>query len=129
MEEGPPRRARRRIQHHDDRRAQARRISDHGHTLPAPVHGLDAADGQKVIYGTRPEHMELASGEEGVAGEVVVVEPTGADTQVFTKLAGVEVTSVFRERHAFRPGDMIRLRPDPTRAHLFDAATGARLAR
>jgi multiple sugar transport system ATP-binding protein len=100
-----------------------------GHTLPAPVHGSDAADGQKVIYGTRPEHMELASGEEGVAGEVVVVEPTGADTQVFTKLAGVEVTSVFRERHTFRPGDLIRLRPDPTRAHLFDAATGARLAR
>jgi hypothetical protein len=32
---------------------------------------------------------------------VVVVEPTGADTQVFTKIAGVEVTSVFRERHTF----------------------------
>ncbi len=25
-----------RYEHHDDRRAQARRISDHGHTLPAP---------------------------------------------------------------------------------------------
>ena len=72
------------------------------------------------IFGTRPEHMELASGDEGVVGEVVVVEPTGADTQVFTKLAGIEVTSVFRERHAFRPGDIIRLRPDPARAHLFD---------
>jgi multiple sugar transport system ATP-binding protein len=57
-----------------------------------------------------------------------VVEPTGADTQVFTRIAGVEVATVFRDRHAFRPGEMIRLRPDPARAHLFDAATGARLA-
>ena len=81
-----------------------------------------------MIYGTRPEHIELAAGDEGVATEVVVVEPTGADTQVFTKMAGVEVASVFRDRHAFRPGEMIRLRPDPARAHLFDAASGVRLA-
>jgi multiple sugar transport system ATP-binding protein len=59
---------------------------------------------------------------------VVVVEPTGADTQLFTKIAGVEVTSVFRDRHAFRPGEIIRLRPDPARAHLFDAGSGVRLA-
>jgi multiple sugar transport system ATP-binding protein len=71
--------------------------------------------------------MQLASGDDGVATAVVVVEPTGADTQVFTKIAGVEVTSVFRERHAFRPGEIIRLRPDPARAHLFDAGTGMRL--
>jgi len=57
----------------------------------------------------------------------VVVEPTGADTQVFAKVAGVEVTGVFRERHEFRPGETIRLKPDPSRAHLFDAASGQRL--
>jgi len=96
--------------------------------LPAPPQATTAQDGQKVLYGTRPEHMLLASGDEGVAGEVVVVEPTGADTQVFTRLAGVEVTSVFRERHEFRPGEIIRLRPDPVRAHLFDAESGVRLA-
>jgi multiple sugar transport system ATP-binding protein len=59
---------------------------------------------------------------------VVVVEPTGADTQVFSKIAGLEVASVFRDRHAFRPGEVIRLRPDTSRAHLFDAASGARLS-
>jgi multiple sugar transport system ATP-binding protein len=95
--------------------------------LPAPPAAAALPDGQGVVYGTRPEHMELAGGSEGVATEVVVVEPTGADTQVFTKIAGVEVTSVFRDRHAFRPGEMIRLRPDPARAHLFDAASGVRL--
>jgi multiple sugar transport system ATP-binding protein len=98
-----------------------------GMSLPSPAVNGNVPDGQPVVYGTRPEHMELASGDEGVATEVVVVEPTGADTQVFTKIAGVEVTSVFRDRHAFRPGEMIRLRPDTMRAHLFDAGTGVRL--
>ena len=99
-----------------------------GVSLPVPVNAVSAEDGRSVVYGTRPEHMELASGSEGVPTEVVVVEPTGADTQVFTKLAGIEMTTVFRDRHAFRPGEVIRLRPDPARAHLFDAATGTRLA-
>jgi multiple sugar transport system ATP-binding protein len=96
--------------------------------LPAPPNAASARDGQPVVYGTRPEHMELANGSEGVPSEVVVVEPTGADTQVFTKLAGVEITSVFRDRHDFRPGEVIRLRPNAARAHLFDAASGVRLA-
>jgi len=99
-----------------------------GLSLPAPANAASAEHGRSVIYGTRPEHMELASDGDGVPTEVVVVEPTGADTQVFTKIAGVDVTSVFRDRHAFRPGEVIRLRPDVTRAHLFDAATGVRLA-
>jgi multiple sugar transport system ATP-binding protein len=98
-----------------------------GMWLPVPATAA-GQDGQQVIYGTRPEHIELAAGQDGVATEVVVVEPTGADTQVFTKMAGVEVASVFRDRHPFRPGQMIRLRPDPARAHLFDAASGVRLA-
>ncbi|HMA08267.1 MAG TPA: TOBE domain-containing protein, partial [Ramlibacter sp.] len=99
---------------------------DGGVSLPAPP-SAGGQDGQRVVYGTRPEHIDLATGGDGVATEVVVVEPTGADTQVFTKMAGIEVNSVFRDRHAFRPGEVIRLRPDPARAHLFDAASGVRL--
>ena len=99
---------------------------DGGLLLPLPVNGR-AADGQKVVYGARPEHIDIVAGTEGVETEVVVVEPTGADTQVFSKIAGVEVTTVFRERHEFKPGERIRLKPDATRAHLFDAASGMRL--
>ena len=86
-----------------------------------------ASEGQSVIYGIRPEHLAIASEGEGLATEVVVVEPTGADTQVFTKIAGVEVTSVFRERHTFTPGSTIHLQPDASRAHLFDATSGKAL--
>jgi len=80
-----------------------------------------------VIFGTRPEHLELAGDKEGLNAQVVVVEPTGADTQVFSKVGSVEVTSVFRERHEFRPGEAIRLAPDHDRSHLFDAETGKSL--
>ena len=106
--------------------AEARVELASGMFLPAPANAA-GQDGQKVVYGTRPEHLELTGGSDGLATEVVVVEPTGADTQIFTKIAGVEVTSVFRDRHAFRPGEIIRLRPDAKRAHLFDAASGRRL--
>jgi hypothetical protein len=38
-----------------------------------PVSGARAADGQRVKYGIRPEHIDLAGA--GIAAEVVVVEP------------------------------------------------------
>jgi multiple sugar transport system ATP-binding protein len=80
-----------------------------------------------VIFGTRPEHLALANGSAGLVAEVVVVEPTGADTQVFAKIGGTEVTAVFRERHDFHAGETIRLAPDHQRTHLFDAASGKSL--
>jgi multiple sugar transport system ATP-binding protein len=97
-----------------------------GARVPVP---RDAAgeDGLPVIFGTRPEHLSLAGAESGLAAEVVVVEPTGADTQVFAKIGGTDVTAVFRERHEFRAGEPIRLAPDHERTHLFDAASGKSL--
>jgi len=59
---------------------------------------------------------------------VVVVEPTGADTFVSCRHQGSELSVVFRERHAFAPGSTIHLQPDLSRAHLFDAQSGRRLA-
>jgi multiple sugar transport system ATP-binding protein len=101
-------------------------VLEGGAALPLPA-GSRGKEGQAVLYGTRPEHIDLVQGEDGIATEVIVVEPTGADTQIFTRIAGVEVTSIFRERHEFRPGAPIRLRPDAARAHLFDAQSGKRL--
>ena len=87
--------------------------------------GARVQDGQKVVYGTRPEHLALGGDGQGLPASVVVVEPTGADTQVFAKFAGTELTAVFRERHRFTPGDRIRLKPQLV--HLFDDVTGKRL--
>jgi multiple sugar transport system ATP-binding protein len=80
--------------------------------------------GRDVLVGVRPEHLAVDS--TGVLAEVVVVEPTGADTQIFCKLAGADVTAVVRERHTFRPGTAVRLKPQLT--YIFDPSSGARLA-
>jgi multiple sugar transport system ATP-binding protein len=96
-----------------------------GTHMPAPL-GSEGSDGQAVIFGTRPEHLNLVS-EGGIQTEVAVVEPTGADTFVSCRHSGREFAVVFRERHAFKPGSSIRLQPDLSRAHLFDAGTGRRL--
>jgi multiple sugar transport system ATP-binding protein len=77
-----------------------------------------------VILGVRPEHLAVSA--DGLPADVVVVEPTGADTQIFCKLAGVDITAVVRERHEFHPGEAIRLTPQLI--FLFDPASGARLA-
>ncbi len=84
-----------------------------------------ASDGRPAVYGIRPEHFTIA--DDGAEAEIVVVEPTGSETQVFAKLGGEEVVAVFRERHKFEPGDKVRLKPDPSLVHLFDEATGKRL--
>ncbi len=85
------------------------------------------SDGQAVILGLRPEHLALADGG-GIPTEVVVVEPTGAETHVSCRHHGTDVAVVFRDRHAFAPGSTIHLQPDPQHAHLFDAQSGQRLA-
>ena len=81
--------------------------------------------GSPVIYGIRPEHFVLA--EDGAEAEVQVVEPTGSELQIAAKFGGDDIIAVFRERHDFKPGDKIRLKPDPRLAHLFDEPSGKRL--
>jgi multiple sugar transport system ATP-binding protein len=99
-------------------------LSDTGIKLPlqtAPA----ASDGRPVVYGIRPEHLELAS--DGADAEVVVVEPTGSETQLVARLGGKDVVAIFRERHDLKPGQKIKLRPRADVAHLFDKANGQRL--
>lgn len=79
----------------------------------------------KVSMGVRPEHLILA--DEGLAMEVKVVEPTGAETMVFLRFQGQDVTAAFRERHDFKAGQTIHLKPDPDNLHVFDAQTGQRM--
>jgi multiple sugar transport system ATP-binding protein len=97
-----------------------------GATLPLPV-GVRAVDGQSVLYGIRPEHYSLTQGG-GLPADVVVVEPTGADTQLYCRFSGQEITATIRDRTDCRPGQRINLGPDLSRVHIFDAASGQRLA-
>jgi multiple sugar transport system ATP-binding protein len=91
-----------------------------------PLSGAAPSAGSTpLIYGIRPEHLTLA--DDGIPMTVQVVEPTGAEIQVFAKVGEHPVTAVLKERIDPRPGDTIRLRPEPGHIHLFDKATGRRL--
>jgi multiple sugar transport system ATP-binding protein len=85
----------------------------------------NGSQGRPAIYGIRPEHFTLA--DDGAEAEIVVVEPTGSEIQVAARMGGQDITAVFRERHQFKPGDKVRLKPDPRLVHLFDQSTGKRL--
>jgi multiple sugar transport system ATP-binding protein len=91
-----------------------------------PVTANGGTREREVILGVRPEHFNI--GESCVQVQVIVVEPTGADTQVFCKLAGQNVSAISRERHTFRPGDTISLKPFEGKTYLFDPESGARIA-
>jgi multiple sugar transport system ATP-binding protein len=83
------------------------------------------SDGRAAVYGVRPEHFTLA--DDGADAMIQVVEPTGSEIQIIARMGDSDITAAFRERHPFKPGDKIRLKPDPRLVHLFDADTGQRL--
>ena len=62
----------------------------------------------RVRHAARAFH---ASPTTAPTAEIVVVEPTGSETQVVAKLGGEEIVCVFRERHTVRAG-----RHDPAQA-------------
>jgi multiple sugar transport system ATP-binding protein len=96
-----------------------------GAGLRVPLERTAASDGRQVVCGVRPENFTIA--DDGAEATIQVIEPTGSEIQVVAKLGGADVIAVFRERHQFKPGDKIRLKPDPRLVHLFDAESGKRL--
>ena len=99
--------------------------ADGGMYLPVR-NGAANAEGRPAVYGVRPEHFRLDA-ETGVPVEVVVVEPSGSETQIVVRGGGQEMVAVFRDRFLPNPGETIRISPDPNLVHLFDAQTGQRL--
>jgi multiple sugar transport system ATP-binding protein len=84
-----------------------------------------AKEGQQVVYGIRPEHLHVSA--DGTEAKVVVIEPTGAEIQVFAHLDGESITAVLRERLPLKPGETVRLAPDVELVHLFDRESGERI--
>jgi len=96
-----------------------------GVSIPLPS-GTAAAKGASVVLGIRPEHLRIS--DAGFPVEIIVVEPTGSELQVIGRTSGgEEIVANFRERHAFDPGQTIRLTVDDNLIHLFNGETGKRL--
>ena len=99
-------------------------VADGGGQLPLPE-GETLERGADIIYGVRPEHLTIGQGP--ATAEVVLIEPTGAETQVTTKLGSDHLIVTVRERLDLRAGDTIAIAPDLGKVHLFDAKTEKRL--
>ena len=85
------------------------------------------APGQKVLLGIRPEKLELK--DDGIAGRISLIEPTGSETHVVIRSEGKELVSVLRERRSLRIGQEVFLAAAPDSILLFDRETGQRMAR
>jgi len=96
-----------------------------------PVHGVHGPDGgqdgQAVHYGIRPSDIGLATDGQGIAAKVVVVEPTGAETELLLQVGELQLVVVIHGRTAAQPDDTVFLAIDADKAHVFDAASGQRL--
>jgi multiple sugar transport system ATP-binding protein len=89
------------------------------------------AEGGHCVLGVRPEAISI--GAEGAAKpfshevEIEIVEPMGANTLVWTKLAGVNFAFLVDSENRLAVGERITIGFDPGRASLFDESTGVRL--
>ncbi len=83
------------------------------------------------VLGVRPETVAL--GADGSARpfsrevEIEIVEPMGASTLVWTKLARTNFSFLVDSERRLQVGERITIGFDPGRASLFDEATGVRL--
>jgi multiple sugar transport system ATP-binding protein len=93
-----------------------------------PIGTMPGIDGRPVVFGVRPEHLEIAqAGRDSVAGEVIVVEPTGAETELLVQVGSAQVTLVTAGRPNVRPGERIALAIESGMGHVFDRESGRRL--
>jgi multiple sugar transport system ATP-binding protein len=99
-----------------------------GHGSRWPVGDLRGAkDGQAVHYGIRPGDIGIAAAGQGIAAKVVVVEPTGAETELLLDVGGAQMIVVLHGRTAAQPDDIVGLQIEAPSVHLFDQANGQRI--
>jgi multiple sugar transport system ATP-binding protein len=93
------------------------------------LHEPAVSEGLEVSYGVRPEHLAVAQRDSprSVPGEVVVVEPTGAETELLVRTGTSHISVIGHGRASISPGDQIALRVAPGSVHLFDQKSGSRI--
>jgi multiple sugar transport system ATP-binding protein len=101
-------------------------VEGNGHRWPVASAGR-GRDGQAVHYGIRPGDIGITDAASGIAAKVIVVEPTGAETELLLQVGDVTFIVVLHGRTAVRPDDNVGLQIDGGKAHLFDQAGGERL--
>ncbi|MGK5029561.1 ABC transporter ATP-binding protein [Janthinobacterium sp. DSP2-3-3] len=101
--------------------------------LPFDAEKLRSYAGRDVILGVRPEQITDMSSAHGDVGQelgclIDLVEPTGPDTLLTTRLNGAAVTCRTHPREAVLPGQTMQLSFNLSKAAMFDPANGERIA-
>ena len=102
-----------------------------GFTVPVPQNFIDlVSEGQEIIFGFRadnmmPEEHALNMDEASPAIEmaVIVSEPLGTETLLYTDLAGQEVQAKMLKPRPVADGEVLTFHLDLAQCHLFDAKT------
>jgi multiple sugar transport system ATP-binding protein len=86
---------------------------------------------EHVVFGIRPEDVTIGGEATNARGEVLAVEPLGAETIVRFRMPGIAQDVLVRGPRsvAARVGDVVPLAFDLSAAHLFDAGTQHRITR
>ncbi len=93
-----------------------------------PLRALASAkDGQAVHYGVRPGDLSISTSGDGIEAKVIVVEPTGAETELLVQVGDAQIIVVMHGRTSVQPDETILLEIDEAKAHVFDQASGARM--
>ena len=85
------------------------------------------SDGQAVSYGVRPGDISISADGQGIPATVVVVEPTGAETELLLQVGNHQLVLVMHGRTDAKPEAVVHLTVDTPKTHLFDAQSGIRL--
>jgi multiple sugar transport system ATP-binding protein len=101
-------------------------VEAQGHQWPIGTIA-QAKDGQPVHYGVRPGDLSLSTTGQGIPAKVIVVEPTGAETELLLDVGGAQVIVVMHGRTAVRPDEIVHLEIAVGKTHVFDDASGVRL--
>lgn len=92
--------------------------------------GVQVSHGQQVVYAIRPEQVNVVeqAQEDALGAVITAIENTGSDMQLFCDTGGGAFTSVFKQRLQVNEGEKVWLQPKLSGVHIFDAATGLRIA-
>ena len=88
--------------------------------------------GRAVVFGIRPEDLADAATLAGpvasaLEATVEVAEPMGAETYLYLRAGASELVARVKPTERYTVGQRVRVAPDLSRAHLFDAETDAAL--
>jgi multiple sugar transport system ATP-binding protein len=83
--------------------------------------------GQAIKVGLRPEHLSPGTGGTALAGQTLLVEPTGAQTHVVFDLAGQPVTAIVDGEYPARYGARFEANISADQVHVFDRESGVAL--